>query len=121
MKVLKTKQKFIKTFASTEPTLQNLEVVEVKIANVENLNYEIINALVVPLICTLLSEQCVSIAKNQYVHLKYLNLTDSSDTKIQLKCIHSHWCRLLLGLCIQQYKTWKFWSSRCRNHIRLGP
>ena len=38
---------FVKTFASSEPTLQNLRVVEVKIANVENSNYKIINALVV--------------------------------------------------------------------------
>ena len=63
---------FIKTFASSEPTLQNLEVVEVKIANVENSSYKIINTLVVPLICNPLSDQCVSIAKNQYDHLKYL-------------------------------------------------
>ena len=72
---------FIKTFASSEPTLQNLEVVEVKIANVENSSYKIINTLVVPLICNPLSDQCVSIAKNQYDHLKYLKLSDSSDSK----------------------------------------
>ena len=51
LKVLKTEQMFIKTFASSEPTLQNLEVVEVKIANVENSSHKIINVLVVPLIC----------------------------------------------------------------------
>ena len=45
LKVLKTKQMFIKTFASSEPTLQNLEVVEVKIADVENSSYKIINTL----------------------------------------------------------------------------
>ena len=56
LKVLKTEQMFIKTFASSEPTLQNLEVVEVKIANVENSSYKIINTLVVPLICNLLSD-----------------------------------------------------------------
>ena len=81
LKVLKTEQMFIKTFASSEPTLQNLEVVEVKIANVENSSYKIINALVVPLICNPLSDQCVSIAKNQYDHLKYLKLSDSSNSK----------------------------------------
>ena len=37
LKVLKTKQMFIKT--SSEPTLLNLEVVEVKIADVENSSY----------------------------------------------------------------------------------
>ena len=72
---------FIKTFASLEPTLQDLEVVEVKVANVENSNYKIINTLVVPLICTPLSEQCVSIAENKYDPLKYLKLNDSSDLK----------------------------------------
>ena len=61
--------------------LQNLEVVEVKKANVENSDHKIINALAVPLICTSLSEQCVSIAKNQYDHLKYLKLSDSSNSK----------------------------------------
>ena len=73
-------QIFIKTFASSELTLQNLEVAEVKTANVENSNYKI-NVLVVPLICMPLSAQCVSIAKNQYGHLKYLKLSDSSDSK----------------------------------------
>ena len=54
--------------------------VSFKIENVENSNYKIINALVVPLIYTPLSKQCVSIAKNQYDHLKYLKLSDSSDS-----------------------------------------
>ena len=56
LKVLKTKQMFIKTFASSGPTLQNLEVVKVKIANIENSNYKIINTFTVPLIGTPLSE-----------------------------------------------------------------
>ena len=30
---------FVKTFASSEPTLQNLEVVEVKIANIDPLDW----------------------------------------------------------------------------------
>ena len=33
------------------------------------------------MICTPLFDQCVSIAKNQYNHLKYLKLSDSSDSK----------------------------------------
>ena len=45
LKVLKTEQIFIKIFASSEPTLLNLEVIEVKKANVENLNFRIINRL----------------------------------------------------------------------------
>ena len=69
--MFKTEQMFIKTFASAEPTLQNLEVVEVKIANAKNSNYKIINALIIPLICIPISEQCVSATKNQYDHLKY--------------------------------------------------
>ena len=71
---------FIKTFASSEPTLQNIEVVEVKIDDVENSSFKIINTLVVPLICTPLSDQCGSIPKNQF-DLKYLKLSDSSDSK----------------------------------------
>ena len=56
---------FIKTSASVEPTLQNIEV---EIANAKNSNYKIINALIsIPI-----SEQCVNAAKNQYDHLKYL-------------------------------------------------
>ena len=39
-----------------------------------------INALVVPSICTPLPQQFVSIAKNQYDHLKYLKFSDSSDS-----------------------------------------
>ena len=68
----------IKTLASSEPTLQNLRVVEVKIAKVENTNYKIINALVVRLIVSPLSQQCVCIAKNKNDHLKF---SDSSDSK----------------------------------------
>ena len=45
LKLLKTEQIFIKIFASSEPTLLNLEVIEVKKANVENLNFRIINRL----------------------------------------------------------------------------
>ena len=45
LEVLKTEQMFVKTFASSEPTLQNLEIVEVKIANVKNSSYKIINTL----------------------------------------------------------------------------
>ena len=71
----------IKTLASSEPTLQNLRVVEVKIAKVENTNYKIINALVVRLIVSPLSQQCVCIAKNKNDHLKYLRFSDSSDSK----------------------------------------
>ena len=82
LKVLKTEQMFIKTFASSKPTLQNLEVVEVEIGDVENLSYKIINTLVVPLVCNPLSDQCVSISENQYDHLKYLKLSDSSDSKL---------------------------------------
>ena len=64
--------------------MQTLEVAEVKkTANFENSNYKIINVLVVPLICMPLSAQCVSIAKNQYDHLKYLKLSDSSDSKFK--------------------------------------
>ena len=81
LKVLKAAQIFIKTFVSSEPTFQNLEVVEIKIANVENSNDKIINALVVALICTSLSGQCVSTAKSQYDHLKYLKLSNSSGSK----------------------------------------
>ena len=33
------------------------------------------------MICNPLSDPCVSITKNQYDHLKYLKLTDSSDSK----------------------------------------
>ena len=47
LNVLKTKQMFIKTFVSSESTLQNVEVVEVKIADVENSSYKIINTLAV--------------------------------------------------------------------------
>ena len=69
---------FVKT--SPEPTLQNVEVVEVKIADVENSFYKIINTLTVPLICTPLSDQCVSTGKNQF-HLKYFKLSCSCDSK----------------------------------------
>ena len=38
------------------------------------------------MICNSLSDQCVSIAKNQYDHLKYLKLSDSSDPKFNFNC-----------------------------------
>ena len=55
---------------------------KVKTANAENSSNKFINTLVVPLICNPLSDQCVSIAKNQYDNLKYLKLSDSSDSKL---------------------------------------
>ena len=60
------------------------QVVEVKIADVENSSFKILNTLVVPLICTPLSDQCGSIPKNQF-DLKYLKLSDSSDSKFSCK------------------------------------
>ena len=104
LKVLKTEQVFIKRFASSEPTFQNLEVVEVKIANVENSSYKIISTLVVPLICNPLSDQCVSIAKNQYDHLKYLKLSDSSDSKFNCNA----------GILIGADYYWDFVSGNIR-------
>ena len=87
-KAIKETIKF-KGFKNRTDVYQNIYVirthlaklVEVKIVNVENSSYKIINTLVVPLICNPLSDQCVSIAKNQYDHLKYLKLSDSSDSK----------------------------------------
>ena len=85
-KSFKAVQIFIKTFVSSEPTLQNLEVVEIKIVNDENSIDKIINALVVALICTQLSKQCVNTAKNQYDHLKYIKLKLSNSSGSKFSC-----------------------------------
>ena len=71
---------FIKTCV-IRTHLAKLRSSEVKILNVETSSYKIINTLVIPLICTPLFDLGVSIAKNQYDHLKYLKLSDSSDSK----------------------------------------
>ena len=42
---------------------------------------KLLTPLLYPLISTPLSEECVSIAKNQYDYLKYLKLNNSSDSK----------------------------------------
>ena len=94
----------MKTFASSEPTLQNLEVAEVKIANVENSSFKIIITLAVPLICNPLSDQCVRIEKNQYDHLKYLKLSDSSDSKFN--------CNISILIGADYY--WDFVSGNIR-------
>ena len=53
---------------------------------------------------TPLSEQCVSIAKNQYDHLKYLKVSDSYDSKFNCN----------VDILIGEYYYWDFVSGNIR-------
>ena len=56
------------------------------------------------MICNPLSDQCVSIAKNQYDHLKYLKLSDSSDSKFNCNA----------GILVGADYYWDFVSGNIR-------
>ena len=53
---------------------------------------------------TPLSEQCVSIAKNQYDHLKYIKVSDSYDSKFNCN----------VDILIGEYYYWDFVSGNIR-------
>ena len=68
----------IKEFGNERGTLQTCDTVQVAIRCADNLTVYI-NAFVVPLICSPLSNQAINFAKDMYPHLRNLPLADCGD------------------------------------------
>ena len=80
MQTIKTEILTVKTFASDVEKTQKLELVNVKIRSCKNPNIVVVvEAFVVPLICSPVSNQVIDIAKAKYSMLKDLELADERD------------------------------------------
>ena len=66
----------IKVFGSTKTNLEKLYDVQLKIQSCSSSNFEILEAIVAPTICSPLSGQFIELAKNQYTHLNNIQLSD---------------------------------------------
>ena len=75
---IKSENLSIKVFGSTKTNLEKFDVVQLKIQPCSSSNFKIIEAIVVPTICSPLSGQFTALAKNQYTHLNNIQLSDSN-------------------------------------------
>ena len=76
--IIKSENLSIKVFGSTKTNLEKFDVVQLKIQPCSSSNFKIIEAIVVPIICSPLSGQFTELAKNQYTHLNNIQLSDSN-------------------------------------------
>ena len=100
----------IKVFGSTKTNLEKFDVVQLKIQPCSSSNFKIIEAIVVPTICSPLSGQFTELAKNQYTHLNNIQLSDSNGNNSDS----------LLALYDRGSKAWEQGSSCYQNHLRVG-
>ena len=73
-----TRNVLIKEFGNVSGTLQSCDTVQLAVKCADNLTVYI-NAFVVPLICSPLSNQVIDLARDIYPHLRNLPLADSGD------------------------------------------
>ena len=73
-----TRKVLIKEFGNVKGTMQTCDTVQLAVKCADNLTVYI-NAFVVPLICSPISNQVIDLAKDIYPHLKNLPLADSGD------------------------------------------
>ena len=69
---------FIKTFGDTSPKLTTCEVVQFGNLRKDATEF-VMHAYVVPVICTPISNQVLSLAIKNYYHLRGLNLADNIE------------------------------------------
>ena len=69
----------IKTFGRNDNRIQKLDVVQLRIKSEKDDGYIYIEALVVPTICSPLTKQNISYAKNNFAHINNLEPADSGD------------------------------------------
>ena len=78
----------IKVFGSAETNLEKLDVILLKTQSCSISNLKIIEAIVMPTICSPLSGQFIELAKNQYIHLNNIQLSgckvNNSDSQIDV-------------------------------------
>lgn len=80
----------IKTFGQDCDKVQTVEVVKLCLSNVKTHENVFISALVVPMICSPLSNQDVKFAKEHYQHLSEITLSESVCDNQQLSDVHVH-------------------------------
>lgn len=82
----RTERVIIKTFGKNEASVQNLDVVQFRVKNKFKNSFVFVEALCVPSICSPLTRQNISLAQNNYEHIRNLELADddiqSSDFSI---------------------------------------
>ena len=106
----RTEKIMVKTFGSTHHELQKLDVVVVKIQGMTSKIYNHVEALVIPTICSPLSNQTIDLAKHQYPHLHNLAL---ADTNIANKDLN-------VDILIGANYIWNFMSGKI-NRGESGP
>ena len=74
----------IKEFGNDKGTLRSCDSVQLAIKGADNLTVYI-NAFVVPLICSPLSNQVINVAQDMYPHLRNLPLADCGDGSVDLE------------------------------------
>ena len=77
LKTLRTEKLILKTFGNEKPSEKLFDVVKIKLNGVKK--DFVIEALVVPQICSPITNQMVTRVSQNYSHLKNLRLTDSFD------------------------------------------
>ena len=99
--VIKSENLSITVFGSTKTNLEKLDVVQLKIQSCSSINFKIIEAIVVPIICSPLSGQFTELAKNQYTHLNNIQLSDcnvnNSDSQIDALIGADHYWDFMTG------------------------
>ena len=99
--VIKSENISIKVFGSTKTNLEKFDVVQLKIQSCSSSNFRIIEAIVVPTICSPLSGQFIELAKNQYTHLNNIQLSDckvnNSDSQIDILTDADHYWDVMTG------------------------
>ena len=99
--VIKSENISIKVFGSTKTNLEKFDVVQLKIQSCSSSNFRIIEAIVVPTICSPLSGQFTELAKNQYTHLNNIQLSDckvnNSDSQIDVLTDADHYWDVMTG------------------------
>lgn len=91
----------VKAFGTTEHTLQILDVVALQIQGNHSKFYHNIEAVVVPIICSPLANQTIDLARDQYPHIKNLDLADTNNNQDDSDV------DILIG--VNYY--WNFWSG----------
>ena len=74
----------IKEFGNDKGTLTSYDTVQLAIKGSDNLTVYV-NAFVVPVICSPLSNQAISVARDMYTHLRNLPLADWGDGSVDLE------------------------------------
>ena len=111
LSVLRKERVVINTFEGMSTEVRDIEVVRVKVLNFKKDNYVTVELLVVPNICSPLSNQRTKVAKSRYKHLKNLYLADFVDGSIDLT----------VSVLIGSDCYFNFMSGRCIRGVEESP